>query len=127
MWKCVLVLLAVSASVSALKCVQCSTKDAPECMDPMNETDIKRNTVACASRQLCRKITFTENGKSHVNRDCAEIAKDDKVGCSWEIRVNSKIGSGWDCFCDEDVCNSAPAAAVSGLLLLLAAALTAAQ
>ena len=67
-----------------------------------------------------------ENGKSHVNRDCAEIAKDDRVGCSWEIRVNSKIGSGWDCFCDEDACNSAPVMAVSGLLLLLAVALTAA-
>jgi len=123
MWKHAIALLALCASATALKCVQCETKVSAECMDPMNSTAIAAHTRTCGSRQLCRKITFTEGGKDHVKRDCAELAKDDSVGCGWEIRVSSKTGSGWDCFCEEDMCNGAGTAAAGGVLLLVAAAL----
>ncbi|XP_037071540.1 uncharacterized protein LOC119092723 [Pollicipes pollicipes] len=120
MWKSGIILLAVCTSVSALSCMHCSSREETDCHDPTNATSLARFAVECPRRHICRKITFTEGGKPHVIRECAEMAKGDGLGCGWEIRVYSQIGSGYDCFCEEHNCNGASVSALS--LLLLAAA-----
>ncbi|XP_043204486.1 uncharacterized protein LOC122371826 [Amphibalanus amphitrite] len=123
-------------SCAAIRCYQCATSEDGENEDNCGAysgfDDTKHVGVECNSEEantpgtFCAKITaqgpigFIWDGRwRQVIRRCAAVTKAGvNDACNWKVQLNGEYIE--ECYCSKDNCNSAPVAAASCLLLLLA-------
>jgi len=126
----IIALFAVFGASSALKCYVCNSEADSACIDPFS-ADSPSLTNAfltnCPAKPegeaFCRKtkMWFEVNGEVRVHRDCAYMRRENYT--CYQQRAEDHVVD--VCQCDEEACNSAPAAfsSITTVVLMLCGAL----